>query len=73
MLDVHQYPLSMVCVSLSLGRMTAEGILRQLQLQLMPVEDHTAQVGSFHCGLVHMPVCIQEAVKKPEAKAAVDK
>ena len=30
-------------------------------------------VGSFHCGLVHKPVFIEEAMKIPEAKAAVDK
>ena len=29
--------------------------------------------GSFHCGLVHKPVSIQEALKIPDAKAAVDK
>ena len=30
-------------------------------------------VGSFHDGLVHEPVSIEEAMKIPEAKAAVDK
>ena len=30
-------------------------------------------VGSFHCGLVHNPVFIEEAMQIPEAKAAVDK
>ena len=36
--------------------------------------DHIAEkdVGSFHCGLVHKPVAFQEALKIPEAKAAVD-
>ena len=29
-------------------------------------------VGSFHCRLVHKPVLIQEAMKRPEAQAAVD-
>ena len=75
--------------------MTAEGNLRQLQLQVMPVRncqnpentgacgrvkrqhmDHIAEkdhVGSFHYGLVHMPASIQEAMKIPEAKSAVDK
>ena len=36
--------------------------------------DHIAEkwyVGSFHCGLVHKPVSIQEAVKVPEARAAI--
>ena len=30
-------------------------------------------VGSFHYGLVHKPVSLHEAMKIPEAKAAVDK
>ena len=37
--------------------------------------DHIAEkgyVGSFHCGLAHKPVSMQEATKIPEAKAAVD-
>ena len=29
--------------------------------------------GSFHCGQLHKPVSIQEALKIPDAKAAVDK
>ena len=38
--------------------------------------EHIAEkgcVGSFHCGLVHKPGSIQEAMKIPDAKAAVDK
>ena len=38
--------------------------------------DHIADiryVGSLHYGLVHEPVSVQEALKIPEAKAAVDK
>ena len=38
--------------------------------------DHIAEkgyVGSFHYGLVHKPVSVQEAMEIPEAKAAVDK
>ena len=38
--------------------------------------DHIAEkeyVGSFHYGLVHTPVSIQETMKIPEARAAVDK
>ena len=27
----------------------------------------------FHCGLVHKPIAIQDAMKNPDAKAAVDK
>ena len=73
--------------------MTAEGNLRQLQLQLMPVRntyiqkrqehagkrqhiDRSAEKGKegrFQYGMVHKPVSIQEALKIPEAKAAVDK
>ena len=30
-------------------------------------------VGSFHCGLVHKPTSVQEALKIPEANAVVDK
>ena len=29
--------------------------------------------GSFHCGVAHKPISIQEAVKIPEAKAAMDR
>ena len=29
-------------------------------------------MGSFHYGLVHKPISIQEAMETPEAKAAVD-
>ena len=28
-------------------------------------------VGRFHCGLVHKPISVQEALKKPDAKPAV--
>ena len=38
--------------------------------------EHIAErgyVGSFHCGLGHKPGSIQEAMKIPDAKAAVDK
>ena len=38
--------------------------------------DHIAEkghVGSFHYGLVHKPVSIQEALQRTEVKAAVDK
>ena len=30
-------------------------------------------LGSCRCGSIHEPVVIQEVLKKPEAKAAVDK
>ena len=38
--------------------------------------DHIAEEGyveSFHCGLLHKAVSLQEALKIPESKAAVDK
>ena len=38
--------------------------------------DHIAEkgyVGSFHYGLAHKPVSLQEAMMIPEARAAVDK
>ena len=36
--------------------------------------DHIAGkrfAGRLHCGMVHKPVCVQEAMKIPEAKSAV--
>ena len=60
-------------------------LVRNRQIQIIQVHaenvrrkhmDHIAEkghVGSFHYGLVHKPVSIQEALQKPEAKAAVDK
>ena len=71
----------------ALRRKTAERNLRQVHLQLMPLEstgacanvklqhvdhvDETGHVGRFHFGLVQKPVPIQEAVKIPESQAAV--
>ena len=48
------------------------GACGKVKLQHM---DHIAEkrcVGSCHCGSVHEPVSIQEAMKVPDAKAAVD-
>ena len=55
--------------TLGLQTQTKEGTLPLMGITFLG-KGHT---GIFHCGLVHKPIPMSEAMKIPEAKAAVNK